>query len=353
MSAIAITELTKRYKDVVALDDISLDVEDGEFLTILGPSGSGKSTILLSIAGFEQPTAGSIEFDGRDVTHLPPDQRRVGLTFQSYALFPHMDVQRNLEFPLRARKVPKSHRREQLNDALRLVQLEGYEHRRPHELSGGQQQRVALARAIIASPDILLLDEPLAALDRQLRQEVQVEIKELQRSIKVTTITVTHDQEEALTMSDRIAVLKDGCLEQCAPPRDLYSFPCSKFVARFIGTANLIEGTVRSGPESATIDCDGCTELLAVPRGTTEGIRTVMVRPEQVRVLPETAGEGLPGIIRSSVYLGSASRLQVEIAPDVLFTVETGREGEYQIGDRVRITWAATDAWIIPDEVSH
>jgi spermidine/putrescine ABC transporter ATP-binding subunit len=334
----------------VALDDVSLTVEDGEFLTILGPSGSGKTTMLLAIAGFEPPTSGSISFDDRDVTGLPAHKRKVGLTFQSYALFPHMCAYKNIAFPLRVRNVPRSEANRMVQDALRIVRLEGYGDRRPSELSGGQQQRVALARAFVFKPDTLLLDEPLAALDRQLRQTVQVELKELQRSLGITTIAVTHDQEEALTMSDRIMVLHEGRVHQHGAPREVYDHPNTRFVAGFLGTANIFDGIVGVSDEQRSMQCVGLTSRLPVPRDAPIGRQTVMVRPEHVRILSATSDLGIRGVVMTSVYLGSSARYRVMIEGDRIIEILEPSRCRVNAGDSVRIHWASEDTWIIPEE---
>ena len=227
-----------------AVDDLDLDIEDGEFFSMLGPSGSGKTTVLRLIAGFEPPTAGSIRLGDEDVTGRPPYDRDVNTVFQDYAIFPHMSVLQNVEYGLRVKKVGKAERRQRAEEALATVRLEGYGARRPHQLSGGQRQRVALARALVNRPKVLLLDEPLGALDLKLRREMQVELKQIQREVGITFVFVTHDQEEALTMSDRIAVFNDGRIQQLATPFELYEQPASAFVAGFVGTSNLLEGGV-------------------------------------------------------------------------------------------------------------
>lgn len=361
MSTIGITRLTKRFGGVVALDEVDVDVADGEFLTVLGPSGSGKSTLLLTVAGFEDPTSGQIHIDGRDVTAVPAHRRQIGLTFQSYALFPHMSVQANVEFPLRVRGIPRSQRRQRVEGALDLVRLRGLEDRRPHELSGGQQQRVALARAFVFEPDLLLLDEPLAALDRQLRQTVQVELGELQRSLGLTTIAVTHDQEEALTMSDRILVLDRGRVQQHGPPEEVYRKPGSTFVASFLGTANLFTGTVQRGADDWVLQWQDGQRELPVGGPGRDGPVTAMLRPEQIRLLaPEHGQRGgasasgrerrgeLAGEIQTVVYLGVTTRYRVRT--ETGFVVEVTEPGtrRFAVSDRVVLNWRPEDVWLIP-----
>jgi putative spermidine/putrescine transport system ATP-binding protein len=353
MSSITVRGLTKHFGSVVALDDVDVDVEDGEFLTVLGPSGSGKTTMLLTVAGFEAPTAGTLRIDGRDVTHVPAHRRRVGLMFQSYALFPHMSVEDNVGFPLRVRNIAKKARRERIREALRLVRLDGYERRRPHELSGGQQQRVALARAFVFQPDILLLDEPLAALDRQLRQAVQVELSELQRSLGVTTVAVTHDQEEALTMSDRILVLNEGQVQQHGAPDEVYRQPANRFVASFLGTANLFDGHVERRDSDHVLVWKVNRLELPIPE-TVGHDREVaaMLRPEHLRLSQALAESGLRGEVRASVYLGSTTRYRVRVDGDqVLEATEPGNR-RFSVGDSVRISWDPDDVWILPDDTA-
>src|SRR5580693_3751374 len=240
-AAVHVTGLRKRYGDVVALGGVELTIAAGEFFTLLGPSGSGKTTLLRMIAGFERPDAGRIELGGRDVTSMPPNMRDTNTVFQDYALFPHMTVGQNIGYGLRIKRIPGAERQQRVDRALRMVRLEGLGKRRPNQLSGGQRQRVALARAVINEPEVLLLDEPLGALDLKLRQEIQLELKRIQQQVGITFVYVTHDQEEALTMSDRVAVLNQGRLEQVGDPIEVYERPATPFVAGFIGISNLIE----------------------------------------------------------------------------------------------------------------
>src|SRR5580700_5620854 len=269
--AVHVSGLRKRYGDVVALAGVDLDIGAGEFFTLLGPSGSGKTTLLRLIAGFERPDAGRIELGGADVTRVPPYSRNVNTVFQDYALFPHMTVAQNIEYGLRVRRVAKAQRRERVDRALEMVRLPGLGARKPAQLSGGQRQRVALARAIINEPQVLLLDEPLGALDLKLRQEMQVELKRIQRQIGITFIYVTHDQEEALTMSDRLAVFRSGRIEQIGPPSEVYERPATEFVASFVGTSNVIEtpnGRAVLRPEKIDITSGSFTDGRASVAGT-------------------------------------------------------------------------------------
>jgi putative spermidine/putrescine transport system ATP-binding protein len=316
---ISVRGLTKRYGDVVAVDGVDLDIPAGEFFTMLGPSGSGKTTTLRLIAGFERPDDGRIELAGRDVASIPPFDRPVNTVFQDYALFPHMKVQENVEYGLRVKRVGQAERRRRAEEALEMVRLGGYGDRKPGQLSGGQRQRVALARAIVNQPQALLLDEPLGALDLKLRQDLQIELKELQQQLGMTFVYVTHDQEEALTMSDRIAVFNEGRIEQLGTPAETYEHPATEFVAGFIGTSNVI---ARNG-------------------------RTFTVRPEKVRLLPFEADEGEPGTIRAVVYVGPATRFVVALDGGGELSVlqqnlETSSSDVHQMeGKRVRLAWRA------------
>jgi putative spermidine/putrescine transport system ATP-binding protein len=327
-AAVHVAGLRKRYGDVLAVADLDLSVRPGEFFTLLGPSGSGKTTLLRLIAGFERPDAGRIELGGREVTHVPPYARNVNTVFQDYALFPHMTVAENIEYGLRVRRVPKPERRQQAGRALEMVRLSGLGDRKPQQLSGGQRQRVALARAIVNEPQVLLLDEPLGALDLKLRQEMQLELQHVQRAVGITFIYVTHDQEEALSMSDRIAVLNNGRIEQVGSPLEVYERPRTEFVAGFIGVSNLIE---RDG-------------------------RQITVRPEKIRLL--AAGEPAPdgalietGQIRDVVYAGVLTRYIVDLdAGGALVVARQNAEAPAvspASGTQVRLAWRADQAFTI------
>jgi putative spermidine/putrescine transport system ATP-binding protein len=328
-AAVRIASLRKSYGDVLAAADIDLVVRAGEFFTLLGPSGSGKTTLLRLIAGFERPDAGRIELGGRDVTQVPPYARNVNTVFQDYALFPHMTVGQNIEYGLRVRHVPKPERREKVSQALETVRLPGLGSRKPSQLSGGQRQRVALARAIVNQPQVLLLDEPLGALDLKLRQEMQLELLRVQREAAITFIYVTHDQEEALTMSDRIAVLNRGSIEQIGGPLEVYERPRTAFVAGFIGVSNLIE---RDG-------------------------RRITVRPEKI-VLLEDGQQEEPGTrvesgqIRDVIYAGVLTRYIVDLDAGGELVVSRQNTQAPVLshdarGGRVRIAWRADQAFTI------
>jgi len=329
--AIRLQDLRKSFAETTAVAGIDLEIRDGEFFSMLGPSGSGKTTVLRMIAGFEIPTQGRIELAGQEVTGLAPFERDVHTVFQDYALFPHMTVEQNVAYPLKVRKVPKAERLVRARKALAEVRLEGFGKRRPAQLSGGQRQRVALARALVGRPRVLLLDEPLGALDLKLREQMQVELKALQREVGITFVFVTHDQEEALTMSDRIAVFNQGRIEQVGAPAEIYERPATPFVASFVGTSNLLEG------ESAQ-------RVVGAP-----GVYSI--RPEKIRVLKESAEADEPdqatavGTVAEVVYLGDATRFLVDLDAGGRLTalqqnLDTSAEdvAAYR-GTRVRLRW--------------
>jgi spermidine/putrescine ABC transporter ATP-binding subunit len=304
-AALRVEGLVKRFGEVVALDGVSLDIASGELLTILGPSGSGKTTLLKVVAGFETPDAGAVKVDGDDITRAPPAKRDIGMVFQNYALFPHLTVARNVAFPLEMRNVAKPEIERRVAEALGLVELQGYEKRLPRQLSGGQQQRVALARAIVFSPRLLLLDEPFGALDRKLRETMQLEVRRLQRRLGLTTIFITHDQEEALVLSDRIAVMNKGAIQQVASTTEIYERPANDFVADFVGESNIFRGTVT---EVGSVSLEGGRRLLinhSAPVGARVG---VLMRPERFGT---SGANTFKGEVREAVYLGSSLKLRI------------------------------------------
>jgi putative spermidine/putrescine transport system ATP-binding protein len=327
---IRLRALVKRYGDVAAVDGIELDVARGEFFTLLGPSGSGKTTTLRMIAGFERPDAGTIELAGTDVSDRPPFARDVNTVFQDYALFPHLSVADNVGYGLRVRKVPREERRRRVDEALEMVRLPGLGARRPAQLSGGQRQRVALARAIVNRPQVLLLDEPLGALDLKLRLEMQVELKRIQHEVGISFVYVTHDQEEALTMSDRLAVFNHGRIEQVGAPAEVYEQPASEFVAGFVGTSNVLE----------------------------RGGRRFTIRPEKVRLL-EGPHDGLhteAGVVRDVAYAGMVTRYLVDLADGGELQVvrqnleTTSSQALEQQGREVTVGWSEEHTYAIPEE---
>ena len=340
MARLDIEHLVKRYGDFHAVKDVSLSIADGEFLVLLGPSGCGKTTTLRMVAGFIEPTAGRVRLAGQDVTLLPPWKRNAGMVFQSYALFPHLTVAQNVAFGLEMRKLPRADIEKRVEEVLALVRLAGYGGRLPRQLSGGQQQRVALARALAIRPDVLLLDEPLSNLDAKLRQEVRVEIRELQRQLGLTTVMVTHDQEEALTMADRLVVMNEGEVRQVGSQRDLYVRPADRFVAGFVGRSTFLEGTIEIPGHFQT---KGGLELKC-PGGTT-GAAVLSLRPERVEIGPTPlAGldNRLSGTVEFVSYLGSLIDIHVRLSPaDRLVVQIANREGGFSpdVGQPVHVGW--------------
>jgi spermidine/putrescine transport system ATP-binding protein len=360
---IVVDGVTKRFDDVVAVRDVSITIPGGEFFSMLGPSGCGKTTTLRMIAGFEAPDAGRIVLQGADVTHVPPPKRNVNMVFQAYGLFPHMTVAENIAFGPKIKKLSREETRERVGEAVRTVQLDGFEDRRPGQLSGGQQQRVALARALVNRPAALLLDEPLGALDLKLRKEMQLELKDLQQRTGTTFVYVTHDQEEAMTMSDRIAVMNGGVVEQLATPKELYQRPASAFVAGFIGTSNLIELRVdRREGEMLTMDLGEDQRILAITPETPPGQSTtqrvtITVRPEWIKLATGEVGDRachVGGTVVDVLYLGSVTQLIVLLPTGERLTVhqlndEIGAE-EPRPGQRVMLHWAAEHSYIVGSE---
>jgi putative spermidine/putrescine transport system ATP-binding protein len=341
-AAVRFVSVRKTFGDVVAVDDVDLDVRAGEFFSMLGPSGSGKTTMLRLVAGFETPTAGAILLHGRDVTSLPPFDRDVNTVFQDYALFPHMTVEQNVAYGLMVRRVAKAERASRVGEALDAVRLSGFGRRKPSQLSGGQRQRVALARALVNRPRVLLLDEPLGALDLKLREEMQIELKALQRDVGITFLFVTHDQSEALTMSDRIAVFNRGRIEQVGAPAEIYERPATVFVAGFVGTSNLLAGPTAR----ALLGRDG----------------TFTVRPEKIRIaepaVPIDDGDvAADGTIRDVQYLGSDTRylVSLDVGADLVVTQQnlstTSMDVLARRGQRVRLLWEAAHAFEVGGDV--
>ena len=334
--AVALEGISKSFDSVAAVDDVSLTVESGEFFSLLGPSGCGKTTSLRMIAGFERPDAGRILIGDADVTETPPHRRPVNTVFQSYALFPHLTVEQNVAFGLRFTDVSKEEGRRRVAEVIGLVSLAGFEQRRPHQLSGGQQQRVALARALVLSPSVLLLDEPLGALDAKLRRELQVELKSIQREVGITFLYVTHDQEEALTMSDRLAVMAKGRVEQLGSPREVYERPETAFVADFIGVSNLMRAQ-SSGSDRVDV---GDVRLAVSTPVQKPGVVRVAIRPERVRIEAQgVSGENrVPARIERFVYLGSTTQVFVTLpGGDRLQALVANDEDveEYDVGQEV------------------
>jgi spermidine/putrescine transport system ATP-binding protein len=353
---IELLELTKRFAEVTAVDAINLEIPGGEFFSLLGPSGCGKTTTLRLIAGFEQPTDGQILLDGTDVAYTPPHKRNVNTVFQNYALFPHLNVFDNVAFGLRRAKTPKGEVKERVARALELVQLTGFERRRSSELSGGQQQRVALARALILNPAVLLLDEPLGALDAKLRKTLQIELKALQQEVGITFLYVTHDQEEALTMSDRLAVMNGGQIEQIGAPRDVYEDPQTLFVADFLGVSNLMDANAKGERDGG---CDVELDTFAFDArggGTVVGPAKVVIRPERVELEPHGTAPGpnrMPGMVERIVYVGSGVQIIVRMATgEALQALQqnTGGQVHYEQGTPVQVHLPAEALRVLPAE---
>jgi putrescine transport system ATP-binding protein len=342
--------VSKRFGGVPAVERLSLDIYEGEFFALLGPSGSGKSTLLRMLAGFETPSEGRILLDGQDISHVPPHRRPLNMMFQSYALFPHLSVAGNIAFGLKQDNLSRLEIDQRVSDILQLVQLEGYDERKPHQLSGGQRQRVALARALVKQPRVLLLDEPLSALDRKLREETRFELTELQRRLGRTFIMVTHDQDEAMALSDRIGVMNQGCLVQVATPSEIYEQPNSRWVAGFVGDVNLLEGALaETGPSGSLVECVAggrlrVTQKLDAPVGTR---LWVAVRPEKIQITKQMVHSGenaFAGTVTDIGYLGDSSVFKVKLDNGLMIKASVANrtravEQSISRGDRVPLSW--------------
>ena len=391
--AVVLTNVTKRFGEVVAVDDVDLQIRDGEFFSLLGPSGCGKTTTLRMIAGFEQPTVGEVYIKGQPVAGIPPYKRPVNTVFQSYALFPHMTVTENVAFGLEMKRVPRQEIKQRVQQALALVQLAQMGERKTTQLSGGQQQRVALARALVNRPQVLLLDEPLGALDLKLRKAMQLELKQIQTEVGITFIYVTHDQEEALTMSDRIAVMDNGVVQQIGSPRAIYEHPVNRFVADFIGETNFVEATVAALGDFTTVEADGISMVGAAEGRVLEVGQsvTVALRPEKINVYPQgdvdvvktgvdlqelrvlLGGEipqkkvdmrhylateadnvVLEGLIEEAIYIGTDTRYRVALSDDIKVFVRVQNYGSrydmmFEVGDQVYVHWTPENAQILTE----
>lgn len=358
-SAVNLRNLTKMYGGSAAVDNINISIGSGEFFTILGPSGSGKTTTMMMMAGFTHPTSGQIEIGNRNVADLPPQKRGLGIVFQNYAVFPHLSVYENIAFPLEIRGVSKSAIRQRVGEMLYLVQLTAHAQKKPLQLSGGQQQRVALARALVYRPQVLLMDEPLGALDKKLRETMQAEIRRIHKHLGVTVIYVTHDQEEALTMSDRIAIMRDGKVEQLDTPSMMYEAPNSRFVADFLGESNFIVGNaVGTTGEFTVVETDGGMQLHGVC-GSDQALKGRIVgalRPERVTIggaVAETVVNSCAGVIEETVYSGDCVRLRVRLSKADLISlkIQNRRAMEiYAVGSTVTVSWSAADMRFFPEE---
>jgi spermidine/putrescine transport system ATP-binding protein len=364
---VRLDHVTKRFHDVIAVDDLSLDIERGEFFSMLGPSGCGKTTTLRMIAGFEEASSGTIYLGDADVTNRPPFRRDVNTVFQNYALFPHLDVFENVAFGLRRRKVSGADIKRRVGEMLELVELPGYERRKPSMLSGGQQQRVALARALINHPRVLLLDEPLGALDLKLRKQMQLELKRIQTEVGITFVYVTHDQDEAMTMSDRIAVMRGGHIEQLGGATDLYEHPATEFVAGFLGVSNLIDARLasRSGDE-ATFELDGGSAVIGPTTSLAIGARVRLgIRPEKLHLVPleladlpgtlsaHSGHNRVEGTILDASYVGVSTMyvVRTDFGKELIVYAQnlevSGVQGQFEPGQRVRIGWKPQHTFVI------
>ncbi len=342
---VSLCRVTKSYKDFTAVEDLSLDVRRGELLCLLGPSGCGKTTTLRMVAGFVDPTEGEISIEGKNVTQLPPYKRDTGMVFQAYALFPHMSVAENIAYGLENLKIARAERDERITEVLTLVELEHLRHRYPRELSGGQQQRVALARALAMRPAVLLLDEPFSNLDAQLRVRLREELRQLIDRVHITTIFVTHDQEEALMLSDRIAVMNKGRIEQIGPPEEIYERPTSRFVAEFIGWCTILDGFTEAGFFRSN---GGISLAIDAP----DGPGSLVVRPEALKLAGNGGGDTKQGMIVSSDYFGSLTRLRVQVEGEELLMEGHFPSGKRpKAGDRLSITIDASGVRLIPASI--
>jgi putative spermidine/putrescine transport system ATP-binding protein/spermidine/putrescine transport system ATP-binding protein len=341
---VQLVAVRKRFGAVVAVNDVSVDIPRGSIFSLLGPSGCGKTTTLRLIAGFEQPDAGDVYIRGARVTAIPPYRRDFSMVFQSYALFPHLSVAENVAFGLRMRRVARSDRAQSVDEALELVKLRALADRYPRQLSGGQQQRVALARAIVVKPAVLLLDEPLGALDKMLREEMQVELRSLQQRLGITAVFVTHDQEEALTLSDRVAVMRSGVIEQIGAPREIYDRPRNAFVASFLGASNFLEGdVVARDAGSVIVDTPAGRVPVQGDKPLGERVR-IAVRPERLR-MERSGAAGIPAQIRDIVYRGPVTHFYMDSAAGPLLAYrQNAGAGDFAIGDRVHCAWEAAGA---------
>jgi spermidine/putrescine transport system ATP-binding protein len=343
---IRLIDLQKRFGDVRAVDGVSIDVRAGEFFSLLGPSGCGKTTTLRMIGGFELPTGGRILLRDRDITYDAPDKRPVNMVFQQYALFPHLDVGDNIAFGLKRRGVERGEIGRRVGEALELVRLGGYQRRKPSQLSGGQQQRVALARALVNRPTVLLLDEPLGALDLKLRRQLQLELKRIQAEVGITFVYVTHDQEEALTMSDRIAIMHAGRVEQLGTPEELYERPATRFVADFIGTTNLLTGTVE---RDGAVRLDGGDLTRVATTGLADGTAIeICLRPEAISLVDPATPGAIAGTIDQAAYLGTNVSYQVRTTGGLVLSVLAPKTGvRLPVGSEVAVSWSPAEALVL------
>ncbi|MEM7335062.1 MAG: ABC transporter ATP-binding protein [Chloroflexota bacterium] len=360
-TSVKLEQVTKRFGDFVAVESMTLEIGDGEFFSLLGPSGCGKTTTLRMVAGFEQPTEGEVFIMGEPVAGIPAYQRPVNTVFQNYALFPHMTVEQNVAFGLEMAKVNKTDISKRVKDALEQVQMGRFIDRRPNQLSGGQKQRVALARALVNRPRVLLLDEPLGALDLKLRKAMQLELKQIQSEVGITFIYVTHDQEEAITMSNRIAIMNDGVVQQVGPSREIYEEPANRFVADFIGETNFIDGHVVESGEKTVLESAGITFAGHTKSQIAKGMSaTLAIRPEKIWLVPQNEVNGengrvsINGHVRDVIYIGTDTRYQVELETNDKLFVRVQNLGHeqtlnFESGDPVSVQWAVQNAQVLTE----
>lgn len=348
---ISVSSLKKKYGALTVIEDLNLDIKKGEFISLLGPSGSGKTTLLMILAGFEKSTSGSVSLDGTHIENLPPHKRGLGVVFQNYALFPHMTVAENIAFPLKMRRYSRSIIKQKVQKALDMVQLSNYGKRRPTEMSGGQQQRIALARALVFEPRVILMDEPFGALDKQLREQMQLDIRDMHKRLGLTVVFVTHDQSEALTMSDRIAVFNKGNIEQIGTPLEIYEKPKTDFVAQFIGETNLIRGIVASIDDNFIRMKINDTELKVTKINSVKLGEEIAIslRPEWITLSkdPLTNDNMLPGTVRDTVYRGEHTRIDVDTQIGKVIVRSDRMNSNFVSNNRLIINFNANDCWIV------
>lgn len=349
---VKLENFSKSYGEKEIIKDINLEVYEGEFLTLLGSSGCGKTTILRSISGLDYPTSGRVYIDGKDVTDLEPPKRQVNTIFQNYALFPLMTIEENIAFGLKMKKIPKEEIKKRVDSMLKLVHLEGYEKRKPKELSGGEQQRVSIVRGLINNPKVLLLDEPLSALDLKLRKKMQIELKQLQKKLGITFIYVTHDQDEALSMSDRIVVLKNGKIEQIGSPVDVYENPDSLYVADFLGEANVFNGHITSIEGTKSIVKTQDTEIVIFNNEFLEGNEVnIVVRPENIKLTrTERKNNCLEGKIIEQIYDGAFTKILIKVGKNIIKSIISGNDKLYKTGEDIYLYWTIEDAIVLGHE---
>jgi putative spermidine/putrescine transport system ATP-binding protein len=352
---VVFNKVTKSYGNTKAVHDVNLEINEGEFITLLGPSGSGKTTLLMILAGFTMPSSGTVTVDGSNVTEAPPHKRNIGMVFQGYALFPHMTVRENVAFPLQARKFARQEINARVNEALSIVKLDGLAHRYPHELSGGQQQRVALARAVVFGSPLLLMDEPFGALDRKLREHMQIELLNIKKQLKRTIVFVTHEQEEALVLSDRIVVMAEGQIQQVGTAPEIYERPENRFVADFIGLTNLIEGEItrREGSIVRFQTTSGLSLTAEIPGNRNVGGRvSVVLRPERIFLGDRASmtANRFDGRVVRQIYMGNTTQLTIALDENTLITAQTqnlGGKRSRLVGETIALGWDADQTWIV------